>query len=256
MTYNKEEIMEVVKQMLGDNATGVYINDQVLNRDLWNDDMPLVSTLGRNPFIIESTDDFRVAYGLTRLCIIPTDKKKDWVIKIPITAVYAEEFFDEDSEDFDWEGSNFKGLTRVGTSEYDSCDEERVMYANASSDAKMFMADNLYIGEYNDIAIYIQEKTTYCDCGAGWNKSCFGHDLNFIKHEVEYLFDVGADIESEIFLYNVILLVGFQKAIQVFEEFCDFEDLHDHNYGFNSKGIPVLFDYAGYQWGTHYSLIA
>lgn len=257
MNYNKQEVMNIVRQILGDNATGVYINDQVMRRDLYNDDMPLVSTLGKTPFIIESTDDFRVDYGLTRLCIIPVNKKIDWVIKIPITAVYKEEFFDEDEgEYYNWEDDNFIGLIQVGTSECDSCDEERAMYENASSDAKKFMADNYYVGNYNGIAIYVQEKTVYCDCGAGWNKSRFGHDCDFLRHEVEYLFDIGADIEAEIFLYNVILLVGFKKAIQIFEEFGEFDDLHEHNYGFNSQGIPVLFDYAGYSWGQHYSLIA
>ena len=257
MIYNKQEIMNIVRQILGDNATGVYINDQVVTRDLGNDDMPLVSQLGTTPFIIQDTDDFKIESGLTRLCIIPKNKKIDWVIKIPITGVYKEEFYNEDEGlYYEWDSENFKGLTQVGTSEYDSCDEERAMYENASLDAKKFMADNIYIDLYNGIAIYIQEKTYICNSGMGWYKSRFGHDDKFLCHEVEYLFDVGADIESEIFLYNVILLIGFQKAIQIFEEFGNFDDLHEQNYGFNSQGIPVLFDYAGYQWGNHYSLIA
>lgn len=257
MTYNNKEIMKIVKQILGDNATGVYINDQVVKRDLGNDDMPLVSQLGTTPFIIQDTDDFKIESGLTRLCIIPKNKKIDWVIKIPITGVYKEEFYNEDEGlYYEWDNENFKGLTQAGASEYDSCDEERSIYENASLDAKKFMADNIYIGLYNGIAIYIQEKTYICNSGMGWYKSRFGHDDKFLCHEVEYLFDVGADIESEIFLYNVILLIGFQKAIQIFEEFGNFDDLHEQNYGFNSQGIPVLFDYAGYQWGNHYSLIA
>lgn len=256
MTYNKQEILNIVKEILGDNATGVYINDLVVKRDLGNDDVPLVSQLGKKPFIIQSTKDYEISYGLSRLCIIPTDKKIDWVIKIPITAVYKEEFFnDYDGEYFDWDNDNFAGLIQVGVSECDSCDEERVLYEDASSDAKIFMADNHYIGNYNGISVYIQEKTINCDV-SWYYKSRFSYDSDFLRHEMDYLHDLETEIEEESFLYNVILIVGFKRAIQIFEEFADLNDLHNHNYGFNSKGIPVLFDYAGFSWGSHYSLIA
>lgn len=263
MKYNKNEVMKIVREVLGEDATGVYIHNQVVSKDLDYDDMPLVSRLGESPFIIESTKKYEIHYGLTRLCIYPINKRINWVIKIPITGVYAENYFEDDNDSnvydgdfYSWEGDNFLGLTQVGTCECDSCDEENIIYEESSYNAKKFMAKNHYIGTYNNIPIYIQEKAIICNSSVAYHKALFGFDSNFLRHEIDYLFDMESEIEEEIFFYNIILNIGVQAAAQVIQEFGELTDLHNQNYGFNFKGIPVLFDYAGYQWGTHYSLIA
>ena len=41
------------------------------------------------------------------------------------------------------------------------------------------------------------------------------------------------------------------KAVEIFHELDDIDDLHSKNYGYNSKGEAVIFDYAGYDFGQY-----
>lgn len=244
MVYNKKEIMDIVARVLGDNATGVYIHEDVVRRDIGYDDADLVSTIGDNPWYINNIDDFEIMYGMTKLCIYPLSKKIPWVIKIPITGVYCHAE-DEDEEYIDDSIAN-----KVGMAERNVCDEEISIYENSSSDIQAIMIKNYYVGEYNNIPIYIQEKVYECDGDCGQH-SKYGYLPNILINEINFLMDINSDINDEDFVYNVILSYGIMKAVEIFNELDDIDDLHSKNYGYNSKGEAVIFDYAGYDFGQY-----
>lgn len=251
------KVMSIVREILGDNATGVYIHHSVVTRDLFYDQAPLTSTLGECPFIIEDTKHFKVFYGATKLCIYPCNRKIKWVIKIPITGVYnpVYEFGLSGVTEEDWQYEpTFSKLEDAGIANYDSCDEEIAIYENSTSDAQNYMSPNILIGRYNNIPIYIQEKVYTCEAGDSYTFSTFDYKEGFLRHEIDYLYDLNTNFEDDAFFYNIILRSGVQKALEVISELGDIDDIHQGNYGYNYEGKPVIFDYAGYFTREHYTL--
>ena len=98
MNYNKKDIMEIVEIILGENADGIYVSQEVIDRDVSVGDTPIYSLLGKIPFEIMPIEDYYVEMGMSKICIIPK-RRTDWVIKIPITGIYCEKWSD-DEEDF------------------------------------------------------------------------------------------------------------------------------------------------------------
>ena len=258
MNFNEKEIMSIVAEVLGSEATGIYINEAVVKRDLNYEDVPLLSTVGKMPFTIEEIEGYSVSYGMTKLCICPDNKHIDWVIKIPITGIYSEEYFDDDGDlNFTEDNDNFKGAKVVGKAVSDVCDEEIAIYENFSSDTKNLIAKNYYIGEYNGIPVYIQERVVSCDFDSAAQQSRYGfYREDFITHEVDYLMDINSDFVNSDFVYNIILHYGIMKAIEIYNELEELDDMHSGNYGFNKEGRAVIFDYAGYDKYYTYEFFA
>ena len=65
MNFNKEEIMSIVANILGSEATGLYINEAIVHRDLSYEDVPLLSTVGAMPFAVEDIEGYNISYGKT-----------------------------------------------------------------------------------------------------------------------------------------------------------------------------------------------
>ena len=258
MVYNKKEIMDVVAMILGKEATGVYIHKDVVKRNIGYDDASLLSSVGENPFYIESIEGFEIHYGMTKLCIYPLSNKIPYVIKIPITHIYKyeeneeENYEEEDYEEEDYENEDFfinRKAIKIGSAIQDACDAERVIFEYCSSDVQDIMAENYYIDDYNDIPVYIQEKA-YRSCATDFAAHGCKDGL---ENEIGYLMDINSDIENEDFVYNVILNYGIQRAVGIFEEVGnEIDDLHDENYGYNREGKTIIFDYAGYNRFDYY----
>lgn len=248
MKFNSIEVMSFVEEAIGKDATGLYINEDVVHREISYEDAEILSTLGEMPFIIQPTNDFQVFYGMTKLCIYPCNKKIDWVIKIPITGIYKEYYKDYDEDCFiDKYNENFIKVEQVGTAAGDVCDEEANIYDNYSLQAQEIMAENYYVGTYNGLPIYVQEKVLACESDPAAYFSYFGcQDKDFLSHEIDYLMDVNSDLNDINFAYNLILQFGIAKAIEIYAEFGDLGDMHSGNYGFNREGKVMIFDYAGY----------
>jgi hypothetical protein len=130
MNFNEKEIMDIVAQILGDNATGIYIHEDIVNRDISYEDADLLSSIGENPWHISEIEGYEVSYGMNKMCIYPTNKRVPWVIKIPITGIYAFksdlEDSDEDEADYDFDDDDFlaREAIQTGMAQQDFCDEE------------------------------------------------------------------------------------------------------------------------------------
>jgi hypothetical protein len=260
MNFNEKEIMNVVSQILGDNATGIYIHEDIVNRDISYEDADLLSSIGENPWHISEIEGYAVSYGMNKMCIYPTNKRVPWVIKIPITGIYAFksdlEDSDEDEDDYDFDDDDFlaREAIQTGMAQQDFCDEEIAIYENCSSDVQGIMARNYYVGHFNKIPIYIQEKVSSCHATIN---SKYGSKYDYITNEINFLMDINSGIENEDFVYNIVLNYGITKAIEIFEELSStVDDLHDGNYGYDRQGKAVIFDYAGYDSSYQYKFIA
>ena len=86
MNFKIKEVMDMVSDALGDSPEGVFVDSFFLDE---GEDYPDVrSSLGKISFKVCDTRDFHVKAGATKLCLIPKNTHKDWVIKIPFTGIY------------------------------------------------------------------------------------------------------------------------------------------------------------------------
>lgn len=252
MNYNKNEILEIVREILGDNATGVYINDCVVSRDISISDAPIYSTLGSTPFEITQTPKFDIKWGFTRMCIIPHEKT-NWVIKIPMTNIYAEDWSD-DEEDFDnYESENFLGYKCVGKVIEDMCDEEIAIYENADTNEKKILAEIKYVGEYRGIPVYVQERIKRNEDEAREKDIKYGYTNGVaLSNEIDALNQLTWDYSDD-FYHNLILSYGFKMAYEIVRFLANnIDDVHKYNYGYDYNGLSKVFDFAGYNRCIYY----
>ncbi len=272
MHYTKSEVMKIVESMIGKDAEGILIDEEAIDSDEEVSCFPIYTNIAQN-FILESTDEVEVRCGMSKVVLIP--KHKDYVIKMPFTAIFGLRVVDTITGEYrpinrlecncDFGCSNCSHdsciageldeveeanseLQIVGKSQYDHCDMELANYLNATSDLKKILAKIEFVGNFNSIPIYVQEKAKFSQNEYGmW--SAYSH---FISHETEYIEDHHNPGFYDIFIQRVIELFGFKKTIDVFEEIRDsFEDMHSGNYGYTSTGTPIIFDYSDYD-GTTY----
>ena len=252
MNYNKKDIMEIVEIILGENADGIYVSQEVIDRDVSVGDTPIYSLLGKIPFEIMPIEDYYVEMGMSKICIIPK-RRTDWVIKIPITGIYCEKWSDDEEDFYDYDSENFLGYEKIGKAICDLCDEERVLYADSSDELKRVLANIEYVGEYNGIPVYVQERVKVIEFLATTKDKKFSlGSSSFISNEIDRIDDIVDDSEdssnfSDSFIANIILKIGFLKAVKVFEEIIrEITDIHEWNYGYDYNGDAKLFDYSGY----------
>ena len=246
MNYNKNEIMEIVREILGDNATGVYINDCVVSRDISISDAPIYSTLGSTPFEIIQTPKFDIKWGFTRVCIIP-HKKTDWVIKIPMTHIYTESWSDDEEDYGNYDSESFLGYKCVGKVIEDMCDEEIAIYENADTNERRVLAEIKYVGEYHGIPIYVQERIKRNENDAKEKDIKYGYTNGAaLSNEIDALNQLTWDY-SDVFYHNLILSYGFKMAYGIVRFLSNnVEDIHEYNYGYDYNGLSKVFDFAGY----------
>ena len=126
MNWNKDEVFEIVRTMLGENIEGIFMSyDQVENSC-----EDLIYTNTDFTFAIEATEEIGFAAGITRICLIPKDK--DYVIKMPITGLYGDpdmEYGYECLEDCEI-------VSSVNLDEYNVFDQEQAIYDNLFSESK------------------------------------------------------------------------------------------------------------------------
>lgn len=177
MEIDKEKVFNIIKDMLGDNANGIYVNDRYLGER--EENLPIFTSddFSTDLFPKRSQDNWvDIESGATRICLIPS--AESFVIKIPITATYD---YIANLEDLDWDYYNEQYYEEHGYAiEYDSdfpsaalgiscrfrqdidlMANENDIRDKCSSITQEILVPNIYIGEWNGIKIYIQEKIPY-----------------------------------------------------------------------------------------------
>lgn len=271
MHYTKKEVMDIVKEMLTDEADGLYIHEEAIESDLPVEDYAIYCNAKKGIYL-EPTDKIDVKCGMSKVVLIPKDT--DYVIKMPFTGVYGLRIFvpetsnyrclnriectghcnechhefcqDEDYEEGEEDKSD---IVVVGESGYDFCDYELSNYICASNDLKKLLAEIAYIGEFNGIPIYVQAKVKWSH-----EKSCHSWKREgcFLSNEVDYISEHKNPGFYDYFIQKVVEIFGFTKALFLMDEIGDlFGDIHSENYGYTYNDDPIIFDYSDYEADTY-----
>ena len=164
MKFNKKDVMEFVREALGDNATEVLIDRYTIDECDNPYDFPIF--LDRDckfPLSFCSDGDFYIDSGCSKLVIVP--KNRSYVIKIPWTGVYTntDEYGENVEDTFDYELS------------YSPMEEEINYYNDVDEDTRQYLAENEFVGLYNNnIPVYVQKKINHLGWGAATNTSVTG----------------------------------------------------------------------------------
>lgn len=225
MFFDKKEVMKMVEDALGDSPEGIFVDSYFL--DEGEETADVRSSLGKISFHVSDTKDFYVKAGATKLCLIPKNSHKDWVVKIPFTGIY-----DYDTNEI------------IGKFNINYIEEEIDIYNNCVSElTNEILAENVYVGEYYGIPIYIQKRINrvYMDSEKATNyRSKMCKKMLYPIYESSQPFCYG-------FLYDLLMNYGYKKLKQVMfdiERYCF--DLHDENYGYTKDGSPLIIDYGGF----------
>lgn len=251
MHYNISDINKILDIVLGDEATGIYINSDSVPDDNIVIDYPIYTNLSTRTTIDywEDYEDFKFDCGATKLIIIP--KNKDYVIKIPFTGLYTFET-DDNVED------NEKDIISVNYNQMDICEREIDIYKKASGLLKKIIAPNIYVGTYKNIPIYIQKKIkkNFVDSYFGhlYEDDYFSRYSSFNRKKIIEKISEDSDYYlNRVYVDLIMKTYGIKNTLNMLKEMntC-IEDLHEFNYGFDFNGNCVLFDIGGYSedlWG-------
>lgn len=227
MKFKKDDVMNFVREALGDNATEVLIDRYTIDEN----DNPYDFTifLDRDcKFTLSfcNNEDFYIDSGCSKLVIVP--KNRSYVIKIPWTGVYTE---------VDENGGYIGECIFDYELNYSPMEEEISYYNDVDEEARQYLAENEFVGLYNNsIPIYVQEKIKHIGWGAATNTS------------VTAKFSVKTCIQrlSVKIAKMIIEQLGYNEGLRVVRELDSIDDLHNGNYGFDKYGQFKIIDYAGF----------
>lgn len=227
MKFNKKDVMEFVREALGDNATEVLIDRYTIDEcDNPYDFTIFLDKDCKFPLSFGEGEDFYIDSGCSKLVIVP--KNRSYVIKIPWTGVYTE--VDKDGKYneeyvFDYELN------------YSPMEEEISYYNDVDEETRQYLAENEFVGLYNNsIPIYVQEKVKHLGWGATTNTSVTGKFS--VKTCVQRL--------SVKIAKMIVEQLGYNEGLKVARELDSIDDLHSGNYGFDKYGQFKIIDYAGF----------
>ena len=244
MTYTKELVMSIVEKMLGPRPTGIYVPYD--EYQYGESDDPSMSRIEdyEDDWKICDTKDFIVRRGATKVVITPL--KEDFVIKLSITGTYFSE------SECHYYSCEYPCFPQKATENV--LFKEEKIYNIAPPLLKKIIKPNLYIGSYNGIPIFIQEKVAYT-----WEYIKNKYDRKFNRTDVLRQETVKTiqgmshrEGESALLDDSFVNLIcdwlGEEKTMSLLLELkkSNIYDLNDGNYGLDSKGRPCLFDIAGF----------
>lgn len=233
MKFSKKDVMEFVREALGDNATEVLIDRYTIDECENPEDFTIY--LDRDckiPLIWCNNEEFFIESGCSKLVIVP--KNRSYVIKIPWTGVYTNttEYEDNVEDTFDYELS------------YSPMEDEINYYSDVDEETRQYLAENEFVGLYNNsIPIYVQEKVKHIGWGAATNTS------------VTAKFSVKTCIQSldAKIAKMIVEQLGYNEGLRVVRELDSIDDLRSANYGFDKYGQFKIIDYAGFYIANYFA---
>ena len=218
MTYDKEEILNDLTEAF-ENVVSFSSIDCDSVYDI------IERRVGRQKYTYD--------YGATKFVLIPLDKKKDYVIKIPFTGEWDE--FEDEYTEF----CNSNDRERP----WDYCGGEAWRYKIASEfGLEDYFAETKLIGFINEYPIYVQER-----CVTFWEST----GRVYSDQEKQTTRNILAGFSERISVeWSTDFRLYFGANALV--DFIDFlaenawdDDLRYHNIGYIGDR-PVLIDYSGY----------
>lgn len=239
MFYSKTEVFKIVSEVFGEKMNGVYLDsDFVFGESTLKDIFYSTNEIENGKAIRFVQNDklrakFFITAGTTKIVIAPVDM--DYVIKIPVCgtckAIEGIDLYKIDSVIYLDEDNIF--------------DAEDFAYRFSMRDAKATILQNILVGEFNGIPIYVQEKVVHT-----------GRDYGVVIPQTIKEINEIAGVEDEddlntyepTFIYEVAKWYGIQTANALIHT--DLSDIHGGNYGFLADGRPVVFDLGGVDYSS------
>lgn len=224
----KREILDYVTDIIGTNATGLYINAEAIEGTLDPDDDCIFSNVAEN-FAI-AYDDLPYFCGASKFVI----EYGNYVIKIPFTGFYNWETEEE-----------VKPILAGYWNEKNPCEMEIDIYNNATDELKEILLPTIWVGNINNLVpIYIQRKIDVKYNGylsnhrISNNNERLGNKVRKLNYDFSAIGTTG--------VYGLICKFGINLTRFLLNEIDEsISDLHTGNYGYIEDNL-VIFDYAGY----------
>lgn len=252
MEFVKEEVLRLAEEVLGKSPDGVYASKEFIYADCSDEEIKFYDCLNPDfhpiytnleftrtlkedsaPLIKDRT--YSLHNGVTKVVVIP--KNKPYVIKFPITGLYAPK-------------KTVKGdffLEREAN--LNAIEEEIKIYNNSPDCLKEVLMPLIYVGMVGKVPIYVQEKFSE----TAEERMLFDkydelrESGNEIFDRLECYLDE-EDLIDGVWLERLIETYE-EKAIEVIKKIGCWpmeKDLHDGNYGYDKDNNPRIWDYAGY----------
>lgn len=244
MTYTRDLVMSIVEEMLGPRPTGIYVpHDEY---EFGGSDDPSMSRIEdyEDRWGIYDTEDYIVRRGASKVVIIPL--KEDFVIKLGITGTYYSE------SECDYYNCEYPCFPEKAT--FNILFKENRLYNKMSDLLKRIVKPNIYIGSYNGIPIFIQERIANI-----WDhiKSKYDHKFrraedskrNAVKSiQSASCRENDAPLLDDSFVNLIYDWLGEEDTMSLFLELKNsgIYDLNYENYGLDYAGRPCLFDIGGF----------
>lgn len=236
MEYITSEIMALVEKVIGKDADGIYASWSEIEYGSRDD----IYTSRKFDIVLEDTDDYEVRRGVTKVVIIPVDKP--YVVKMNITHVYEND-------------SKYYGeIVQTLNPDDDSIKYEQSIYSEASELLKTLLVENIYVGKFNNLDIYIQEKMDFtfsAYCGDPFSDSDKENEIYEWYNATDYEFKTFG-----LCLCEQAYIAGYTKEeiMLLDDELYEFgvSDLHNGNLCVDMNGNMRILDYAGYDEYEHW----
>ena len=235
MSFSKEDAMNFVRDCLGDNPEGLFVDSDVSTGDIMPEESDIYTNISESTPLRWDFKDCEIDMGATKLVIIP--KKRNYVIKIPFTGTY---YYDEETD---------KLIINSVIKNKDSImkDEERIFKSSTELMQKILL-ENHFIGFFNDcVPIYIQRKAIphriATESDFGLLKTKYTTKKLCIASYLQNKYNSDLDI---FFILKLITIYGVNTSISLITEMKNIDDLHSGNYGYDLNNFPVIIDYGGY----------
>jgi hypothetical protein len=169
-----------------------------------------------DPFFLKKGEykgySYEIKFGTTKAVIIFKDL--NYVIKIPVAGVYR--FYPHQDK-------SFLNSLKVES----SLAREEDLYRDSHA-AKAFLLKNIYLGEINNIPIYIQKKVDHF----------YSEPAQHIKSP--YLDSICKELPLS---FKLDIVSFYKKGEEILEELYWLGDIHDENIGYIGSR-PVCLDYG------------
>lgn len=195
---------------------------------------------------IDDTVGYSITRGATKVVIIPT--QEDFVIKLNITGTYLTE------RECETLGYEYPHIDRI--SEQNILDEEIAMYNDMPIELQGFIKPNIFVGYFNNIPVYIQEKIRN-----SYENSEETSKERFLNERAERLTEISSlqamikptgwrsSLFPSPFINDMLNYFGEEKTKSILTQLCDAAvyDLNYGNFGYDMEDKPCLFDIGGFE---------
>ncbi len=213
------------------------------------------------------SDDYIIKNGASKMVLVPTDDKLDFVVKMPFNGYlegdtdigYCCEASDEQYENAYCEGEYCnccyescpfynaeKGTYKNEFSGGDYCKIECDVYEKAEEEglAELFAKTEYIYTTESGVKVYKQKKVK---CPDDYTDKEFSDKTNETYNSISSNYNY--KVFSESFTKAIIEYYGFDtfKKLADFIDDNGLDDFHSANVGYGEKGEPILFDYSGYE---------